>query len=1178
MSRKVLVLACLFCLVGLSVANAWPEGTKQPSAGAPQLIGSAPAVLTQWGTDTAQPDTIRYDDLAGGSYLYSPGPFYCSVRFTPLSGFDLRAAYIRILNVLNNTSTFNVWVALDSGGYANPNQIKTMVGPISALSGSPWYDITFVDTLSNNLHFNASQDFHIVYGPFNSPSGYPNVSGLYPLSDNTASGLNRSYLTGGTWPSSIPNSPIGGGCDWRCRAGGRYAAANWHDLSVNNVDNTALRYFHCQNDTVRFRALIGNPGTLAEPIYPVQWHVRDADSTVVFTTSGMYGPLAVGGTAIVTAPLVWNATVLGRYTVTATVTVPGDVVPANDSKMLEQQVDNPALAHLLRYDIPNFQVNLIIGVNGGRIMKFTPCSLPVVITQVQVEVTSGAGNARIRIYGDDGTGAPNPSNILFDSLAALVIGSNSIAVPSIPIVTGSFFVAYQYADATTPYLPMDAEPSAGSNTTMPVMYMTYDAGATWALTTGADHPLRAMVSPMPIGDCELEQQISPNISIGVPVGYYADGTIVPYCVGSNHPPGPNYPVSAVYLAIANNYQDCYLVYINACLGQDEEPIPGHTGLVSRVLQLDFHPGYAVGLAFDRRDNSFWCGDWNTQSLYYFGDVAGPGGSRIIELYGQFPASYFGLPQMPISGLEMDQDGHSLWAVTKGTPVLPDMWLEFDITNPNNPSLIQGPLPIIWQSGGGGGGGAGLEYSDLLNQMVAINQNTNCVEEFQDIGLGIPAPLGACNLSYNGASFGPALMDGPGAIANDSTYTQGHLFTIDIQWSGTGPFSLNEGTPPVPNPSNVDFWHCKELNIGKDGKATSLAKGQYGYWVEVPVKVCSTYATCTYFYFKNAGVIVKNKSSGARSTAPATDKLSYWHLEEKGLKQIFRQGLFAVSYIEIIDGDIECYESAMSYHDHVGAFGSSAEAYPTSLALGNSYNRFQAMQDSLNGVTRFSNHPLSVGPLITRATTGPDTTTEYTVPPGEVISFDAGTVSYPPLAIYSPDFNYLVPPGFPGETAVVDFVVINAGSGAATISLIPSSDLGWQVVSCPANITLGAAEYDTVTVLVEIPLSVEEYDADFFILRAALSSDTVGMGLVIRSIPPLNVTIEAVVGNVVLRWRSSNNPADSLGTQLSYQIYRGSEPFEGFAPVAVTSDTTWIDYGVLPGSDKFFYQVTAGYSE
>jgi len=688
-----------------------------------------------------------------------------------------------------------------------------------------------------------------------------------------------------------------------------------------------------------------------------------------------------------------------------------------------------------------------------------------------------------------------------------------------------------------------------------------------------------MVSPMPIGDCELEQQISPNISIGVPVDYYADGTMVPYCVGSNHPPGPNYPVSAVYLAIANNYQDCYLVYINACLGQDEEPIPGHTGMVSRVLQLDFHPGYAVGLAFDRRDNSFWCGDWNTQSLYYFGDVAGPGGSRIIELYGQFPASHFGLSQMLISGLEMDQDGHSLWAVTKGTPVLPDMWLEFDITNPMNPSLIQGPLPIIWQSGGGGGGGAGLEYSNLLNQLVAINQNTNCVEEFQDVGMGVPAPLSACNLSYNGASFGPALMDGPGAIANDSTYTQGHLFTIDIWQEQTGPFALNEGTPPVANASNQNFWHCKELNIGKGGKATYLAKGQYGYWVEVPVETCNTYATCTYFYFKNAGVIFKNKSSGARSTAPATDKLSYWHLSTKGLERIFRQGLFAVSYIEIIDGEIECYESAMSYHDHVGAFGSSAEGYPTSLALGNSYNRFQARQDSLNGVTRFSNHPLSVGPLITRATTGPDTTTEYTVPPGEVISFDAGTVSYPPLAIYSPDFDYLVPPGFPGDTAVVDFVVVNAGSGAATISLIPISSFSWTVVSCPANITLGAGQYDTVRVLVQIPPTVQDYDADFFILQAALSSDTVGMGVVIFSIPTLDVTIEAIADNVRLRWRSSNNPADSLGTQKSYRVYRSAEPSGGgFNFIAVTTDTTWIDYGVLPGSDKFFYRVTAGYSE
>jgi hypothetical protein len=504
MGKRLVLFVMMLGMVGIL----WAGQTSAP------MMSSATEILSSWGTDTAQPDTIRYDDTGAGSYRLSGGVFYCSVRFTPLSAYDLRAAYLAINRIGTDSTQFRVWVARDSVGLPNPNGILTTIGPFTPQVGSFWYDITFVDTLSNNLHFNASQDFHVVYGPLNaSVSAGP---GTYPLLDQTADNLNRSYYSSGTtWPPTAPSYSVYG-YDWRCRAGGRYASAQWVDLGVNNVDDTALRYFHCQNDTVRFRALIGNPGTLAVTSYTVQWDVRDASSVVVFTTSGTYGPIAVGGSATVTAPTVWSATVLGRYNVTATVTAAGDVVSTNNSKLLEQQVDNPSLAHLLRYDIPNFQVNLIVNANGGRIMKFTPCSMPVVITQVQVEVNSGAGNALIRVYGDNGTGAPNPASVLFSTTAALVVGSNSIAVPSVPVVSGSFFVAYIYADATTPYLPMDAEPSAGSNTTMPVMYVTADGGATWTLTTGGDHPLRAMVMPAggTIRDISMDWMTFPGFFFG----------------------------------------------------------------------------------------------------------------------------------------------------------------------------------------------------------------------------------------------------------------------------------------------------------------------------------------------------------------------------------------------------------------------------------------------------------------------------------------------------------------------------------------------------------------------------------------------------------------------------------------------------------------------------------------
>jgi hypothetical protein len=863
----------------------------------------------------------------------------------------------------------------------------------------------------------------------------------------------------------------------------------------------------------------------------------------------------------------------------------------NASTILRQWGTDTPQPDTIRYDDTSPTTYYAHGGVYYLSVRFTPLQ-PFDLHAAYIGIYAANSTAPYNVWvtGDNG-GYADPNQIL-ELVPNLVphTGWNQV-----DFLMGHHFLANQ--DFHIVYGPMQATLPLPGPGTYPLLDSSVDSlhrsyiSETWPTNPpideflGYDWRLRAGGVYASIGNCELGQQISPNISIGVQVDYYADGTIIPYCFGSNHPPGPNYPVSAVYLAIANNYQDCYLVYISVCRDDYDNPIPGHTGQVYRVVHLDFLPSYAMGLAYDHRSGTFWCADWNAQIIYHFADDFGPGGSRTLEMFGMFPAAYFGLSEMAITGLEMDYRGQSLWAVTMGSPLFPDCWLEFDISNPELPSLIQGPIPIIWQSGGGGGGGAaGLEYSEMLDQLVAINQSTNCAEEFHDVGIGAPTPLSACNLSYNGQSFGPAVMDGPGVFASDSTFASGHLYTIDSWWQGIGPFPMNEGPPPEPKCADAPTWHCMEVNEGKGGyDSLGVVWGGHYEWYRGP-KVCQNLYHCNIIKIKNKeiGVEMLPTSTGVEKWLGSTNPDSAqqkWHLCGNDWDRRSRQGNFVISSIDQIQGGIELYESSMLYHEHVGAKGSSAKGYPITLATGNSFNRFQCLNDTITGITRFSNHPLSVGPLVTRALVGADTITEYSVPSGEVLSFNStGTTSNPPLAMFLPTFNSKVAPGFPGDTVSASFVVVNAGSGSATISLIPFSNLGWSVVSYPANITLGAGEYDTVTVLIQIPPLVQDYDADFFILKAVFSSDTVGIGVVVPSIPPLDVTIEAIASDVRLRWRSSNNPADSLYTQKIYRVYRSAEPSEGFYSVAVTPDTTWTDYGILPGNGKLFYRVTAGYSE
>jgi hypothetical protein len=471
----VLLFVLMFGAVGVLMA----------SQNVAPTIDSAPIILTEWGVDSPQPDTIFYDDPTVGSYRLYGGTFYCSVRFTPLLDFTLRAAYIGV-SVVNLDTLTTVWVTGDAGGFADPTNILA-TATFRPVNG--WNQVDFHDS----LNFAANQDFHIVYGPLVATLNPTPGPGTYPLLDSNADNLNRSYY-GNTWPSTAPTAPVSG-YDWRLRAGGEYAGGGWVDLGINNLSNNILRYFLCLEDVATFRARITNAGSIDVTSYDVEWVVRDETSTTVFMTSGTYGPILVGETITVTAPSAWTASAVGYFEVTGTVTAAGDVIPENNSRLFEQHVNDPTLTYLLRYDIPNFQVNLSLSPGGGRMMKFTPCSYPVEITQMQVEINSTTGNARLRIYGDDGAGNPNPASVLFDSVAALTIGTNQIVVGSIPIASGSFFLAYIYVDATTPTIPMDAEPSAGANLVMPVMYRSVDSGATWALDSGGDHPLRAMVMP-----------------------------------------------------------------------------------------------------------------------------------------------------------------------------------------------------------------------------------------------------------------------------------------------------------------------------------------------------------------------------------------------------------------------------------------------------------------------------------------------------------------------------------------------------------------------------------------------------------------------------------------------------------------------------------------------------------
>ena len=475
MGKRVLLFVLLFGVIGVLCAY----GTQVALRPVPWVPPDAAQVTNL--VDLHE-DTIRYDDLSPDSYVLINASYYPSVRYTPLLDFELQAAQIGI-SFQTAVSNYDVWVTGDNNGLPDPSNIMEMETGITPVGG---YTTVPFDTFHN---FTANTDFHIVWGPADATL-WQSSQGYGGTLDQSADNLQRSYYAS-TFPSTAWSYLYG--YDWRTRALGEYAGGTIVDLRVNYIDNQELVWFLCEGDIVTFRAEIENIGTDTVATYDVKWVVRNEAGVLSDSIQATFTNIPPGETALVTAPSAWTGSTADEYIVTCTVIATGDVEPANDVDYFEQQVYDPSVSTLLDYIIPDYQVNLVVDPNEGRAMEYDACQYPVEITHIEVE-GQNAGTVVARIYGDDGLDAP--SGVLFDTTVALAAGMNTIAVvPPVTIADGPFYVAYIYADATTPSLPLDGEPSASGNPTMDVNWETNDGGVTWTPTGSAgDHPLSARVA------------------------------------------------------------------------------------------------------------------------------------------------------------------------------------------------------------------------------------------------------------------------------------------------------------------------------------------------------------------------------------------------------------------------------------------------------------------------------------------------------------------------------------------------------------------------------------------------------------------------------------------------------------------------------------------------------------
>jgi hypothetical protein len=179
-------------------------------------FASNPNSLSTSFSDDPQPDTIFYHDNQGGYWLFGVENIWVSVRFTPISDFELRCAYIKVTNP-NNIRRRGVVcvVTTDTTGMPSSTVLTQTLTPVPP--DNIWMFIPFPDTIV----IPANHEFHIALGP--APAGTtPITGGWYPQLDVSPTGT-RNYFATGLHPHTITWFPCSFG-DFMISAGGEYLA------------------------------------------------------------------------------------------------------------------------------------------------------------------------------------------------------------------------------------------------------------------------------------------------------------------------------------------------------------------------------------------------------------------------------------------------------------------------------------------------------------------------------------------------------------------------------------------------------------------------------------------------------------------------------------------------------------------------------------------------------------------------------------------------------------------------------------------------------------------------------------------------------------------------------------------------------------------------------------------
>lgn len=248
-----------------------------------------------------------------------------------------------------------------------------------------------------------------------------------------------------------------------------------HDLGISGVMNAASQAIFILNNTAYNPVVyVKNYGNQPEASLSVSCQIRNSAGAAVYNQTATVPATTAGQEVQITYPTAWTPTAVGYYTISSTVSLTGDMNPANNTKAGEIEV--VVLPGELKYDdnVANYSTAWQ-GPTGGYGMKFTPPSYPVTLTQVKIyigTITTAPQNFTAQILDDNGTGGA-PGSVLFTQVVSAATQNSWYTVNcNVTISSGSFYAAWLQSNQNTT--------NVGIDSTGPISRQTWEFTTAWA--------------------------------------------------------------------------------------------------------------------------------------------------------------------------------------------------------------------------------------------------------------------------------------------------------------------------------------------------------------------------------------------------------------------------------------------------------------------------------------------------------------------------------------------------------------------------------------------------------------------------------------------------------------------------------------------------------------------------